>query len=591
MPDKPLTVFTYAASASLAAVALVYFFHPSYLFDGDTSQSSNARKKGIVGLQNPANDCFINCVLQSLAGLGDLRVFLIREIHRRELVSSEIYDTVPLHDLNGKLLNEQKMQGLQNGLVTKGLKDMIDRLNEKPIYRKTISANAFIRVLEHAFGSTISKSQQDAQEFLQLVAERLSEEYHAGTKARRRFADLAEKDQSNLPKEERDDVESQDEDGFSLEGKTETRVECEHCHFIPKAKPTSFVMLNLMVPQRASSTLNDCFDAHFKREFIDDYKCDKCRLVHALELYRAQKGNARSEAERTRLQSFITMIEEALEDDPETLPDKLILPDIKHAPKRKISRHVEITKFPRVLVIHLSRSIYDRYSYSMKNSARVTFPERFPLGGILRRRQYKLLGVITHKGTHNSGHYETFRRQHVYAPYSNPHANQDTGPYSTRSSLAPTPNSNPNEQPPLDTTAGQGSVSLAVPSGGDSESQTSPRTSGTHSLPSTPPSTAPEDAQVHHDNPKTAPVPTYVSKAAPVDKNATATDQYLSVPAENSPRAKDAAGREPSARLKRRKKPPVDRWWRISDDKIKECKTAEVLGMVREVYMLFYEME
>lgn len=44
------------------------------------------------------------------------------------------------------------------------------------------------------------------------------------------------------------------------------------------------------------------------------------------------------------------------------------------------------------------------------------------------------------------------------------------------------------------------------------------------------------------------------------------------------------------ARFKRKKK-TSDRWWRISDDKIKECNTVDVLGMQRDVYMLFYEME
>ena len=45
-----------------------------------------------------------------------------------------------------------------------------------------------------------------------------------------------------------------------------------------------------------------------------------------------------------------------------------------------------------------------------------------------------------------------------------------------------------------------------------------------------------------------------------------------------------------SSRLRRRRK-PNDRWWRISDEKIKECKTSDVLGMQKEVYLLFYEME
>src|SRR6201990_734246 len=92
MPDKQLTIATYAAGASLAAIALVYVFAPTYFIDGEGDQSSAAsRKKGVVGLFNPANDCFINSVLQALAGLGDLRLYLIRETHRRNLDGPRVY--------------------------------------------------------------------------------------------------------------------------------------------------------------------------------------------------------------------------------------------------------------------------------------------------------------------------------------------------------------------------------------------------------------------------------------------------------------------------------------------------------------------
>jgi ubiquitin carboxyl-terminal hydrolase 16 len=44
------------------------------------------------------------------------------------------------------------------------------------------------------------------------------------------------------------------------------------------------------------------------------------------------------------------------------------------------------------------------------------------------------------------------------------------------------------------------------------------------------------------------------------------------------------------SRLKRKQRNQHNRWWRISDDKIKESKTSDVLGMQREVYLLFYEI-
>ena len=71
MPDKPTTVVAYAAGASLAAIAAFYVFGPTFFIDGENSYNTNdGRKRTIIGLSNPANDCFINSVLQALAGLA-----------------------------------------------------------------------------------------------------------------------------------------------------------------------------------------------------------------------------------------------------------------------------------------------------------------------------------------------------------------------------------------------------------------------------------------------------------------------------------------------------------------------------------------
>ena len=69
---------------------------------------------------------------------------------------------------------------------------------------------------------------------------------------------------------------------------------------------------------------------------------------------------------------------------------------------------MRIAQYPAVLLLHLSRSVYA--SASSKNTARVQFGENLRLGGFVRR-DYQLVSVVSHKGGHNSGHYETFRRQ------------------------------------------------------------------------------------------------------------------------------------------------------------------------------------
>jgi ubiquitin carboxyl-terminal hydrolase 16 len=619
MQEKPSTVAAYAAGASLAAVALFYVFGPNYTIDGDESSDSN-RKKSIVGLSNPANDCFINSVLQALAGLGDLRVYLIRELHRRELDGPEIYNAVPRPDELSRAERPDKVRELQQGIITRALKEMLDRLNERPIYKKTISARSFIQALEFAFRTRISRNQQDAQEFLQIVLERLCDEYHAGVRARQRAlgpvtapagsgtekAAEAEPDENAAEVEVRIDDgspnglpaiidnklrEIDSEAGFPFEGKLESQIVCQHCQYQYRPTQTAFVNLTLQVPQKSSATLNSCFDGLLKTEYIDDFRCDRCRLQHAIELKTQERSKTYPEKEKERLDQEIVRIQEALESDPEDELEGIVMPPSELAPKRKIARHMRIVSFPKVIAIHLSRSIYDRNS-STKNAAKVSFPERLPLGGILTQTWYKLLAIVCHKGSHHSGHYESFRRNHLYAPFSTPEAFSSYAQSRVASenpSVAPSPRLAPRSTPDVDL-EGESSNLSSTPSS-TSLSNVSPGLSQL-SPPLPCPATSSSRRSVRSTNSRSStPQPNSGS-----DSNSPAPDQgrfstsSAPRPSRAIPRSSGETMSNVSSRLRRRRK-PNDRWWRISDEKVKECKTSDVLGMQREVYLLFYEME
>lgn len=164
------------------------------------------------------------------------------------------------------------------------------------------------------------------------------------------------------------------------------------------------------------------------------------------------------------------------------------------------------------------------------------------------RQGYRLLCMITHKGGHDSGHYECFRRQIVHRP-----------PYSTPTQKSTVPD--PATPEVLSTLAEGPTIRLVDP--GESALSASPTTvsSDLSSRPSSP-------------DVKSTP-------SSSISTNA-------SVPPSSVP---DGVADNALEINKMRKKHGNNKWWRISDEKIKETKTPDVLGMQKEVYLLFYERQ
>jgi ubiquitin carboxyl-terminal hydrolase 16 len=614
MPDKSVTVAAYAAGASLAAITFFYVFSPTFFIDGENSfNTSSGRKRGVVGLSNPANDCFINSVLQALAGLGDLRLYLIRELHRKQLDGQEIYESVPDDQDTEKVDNSHKIRELQQGPVTRSVKDMLDALNERPIYKKTISARPLIEALERAFKTRISRNQQDAQEFLQVVAERLCDEYHAAVKARKRAvlgrvaisearsseqqktSEKCDEKQASSPQidpqgyVEVSDSEhlaatllTTDDSRFPFQGRLESQIQCQFCRFKNKPSSSDFVTLTLNVPQKSSTTLDNCFDVLLKTEQINDFRCDKCRLGHALEVKTNELAKAKSENQITDLEEDASLLRKALEEDPESAPESVKLPPLEQAPLRNIKKYMRITSFPKLLAIHLSRSIFDPHSVSLKNAAKVSFPERLRLGGILDERWYKLLGIVCHKGNHNSGHYESFRRNHLYPPF----ATLDTFSACAAQSKSGSKVASPDPSPSIPALARTTEVGSPLSTASERSPVISTRSISSTSL-SSPPS-RPSSKQFL--GPAMASV---LPESVMSDRSKTST-RHRSIKSEASrPLSRISNGKSDTSEKSRlrRKRKSYDRWWRISDDKIKECKTSDVLAMQKEVYLLFYELE
>jgi ubiquitin carboxyl-terminal hydrolase 16 len=349
----------------------------------------------------------------------------------------------------------------------------------------------------------------------------------------------------------------------------------------------------------------------FKTEYIEGFKCEKCRLVHALNSYQEELAISNSEKFKATASNAIQKIQAAIDTNPEAEIHGVELPNTKFAPKRKIAKHVRITKFPKVMAIHLSRSIFEE-RLSIKNSAKVAFPERLPLGGLLDQRMYKLLSVVCHKGSHHAGHYESFRRQNLYPPFSTPNTFLAAGVYSK----PPTPNASRISTPLQQVVNGSNLDSGTIPSTPEllsppsASSSSLPLTNGRISRSSSPgvngrpqsatpgvagPTSAPRDTDAETSSIRSVARSARDSISSKLSRSRvrSTSDAPSSRPATNDSTARESALRSPASdgsRIRKRKN-PNNRWWRISDEKVKESKTSDVLGMQKEVYLLFYELD
>lgn len=213
--------------------------------------------------------------------------------------------------------------------------------------------------------------------------------------------------------------------------------------------------------------------------------------------------------------------------------------------------------YPNILVIHLSRSIYDYRSSSRKNGAKVAFPEDLQMGGIMNRQGYRLLCMVTHKGGHDSGHYECFRRQIVHRP-----------PYSTP---ILTPTISAPATPDVLSTPVEGSTIRLVDPKEDSPSFLSPGTT----------------VSVSPSN--TSSISSISARSTPSSSLSANPHRPNSSPSLAPDSTADNTSQKKVSVKKVRKKHVNNKWWRISDEKIKETRTPDILGMQKEVYLLFYE--
>ncbi|AET37416.1 putative ubiquitin-specific protease UBP16 Ecym_1166 [Eremothecium cymbalariae DBVPG len=622
----------------------------------DMFKSSPREDRYTTGLTNSRNDCFANSSIQALASLPALAEYLngVTEVVRSTRQALGLLvprdDAADFSDHGGMpskksaspftdpaavsancaAANGKEPEGnhvtpdllLPDLRMHEALSIMIHNL-QQPVKNYTqTSLQPLLHTLEQIHNAKISSGQNDAHEFSQILFETLEKE----RLALKTFLEKQQLSDIRIPE-------------FPFQGSLATNLICLRCNNSSKVNVHRFTMHSLPVPQMSSASLKDMmFDN--QTETIEGYSCISCRLRAILNNERQRDYHNVSQEERAKLDDLAKLLPRiCINDD---LPEPLELyvksyhKDGCHIPslKSRILKRTVVVSSPKVLLLHLSRSVFDGVTYT-KNSCNVLFPEDLILNEqeIKEDRciavhcvRYKLQAMIKHTGTHFQGHYEVFRHKPDFvkdlksravfissptvalpvctssstsknallsfaASYSTPITEAIDAVTTTSPAAETIPdttqcnnNNNPPQKPPRSSTLKR--IAHLMPS----KQQTTPsRTTDSsnsseqeiHPIPSSEVSSNPAVGQPHRPSSASSNMINTHSATA-----TTSTDDITDCPASITAPALSTPNPTTYRKIKHVSTHP---WWHISDTQVAERKTSELVAETKHVYMLYYQ--
>ncbi|ORX62259.1 cysteine proteinase [Hesseltinella vesiculosa] len=370
----------------------------------------------VSGLVNTGNSCYLNSVLQALSSLPFLHVYLeqLNQQHHPLPMSRALLRTLRL--LSRPLEEHQRLSAASSNYAFRPT-EMTQALSKHP--------------------RVISREQQDAQELFQVLTDTMDQERSSLSVKRRQPSGL--KELVSLFAKPSSNVEN------PFHGLFASRLSCTTCGYVEAIRHFSFNNIQLTLPQTPSATLDECLEEWTGLEYLEDVGCRKCSLHQTLAHVQTQVDNLKLLAKKegkdkkdrltnmVQLESQRRELETRLVAGADLTNDDLkkMIPNISIQTARGVSsKQAMFAKLPKILCFHVARSTLSPSGLVYKNKCQLTFPDLLdmqpfctngtmdtdatkPMSSVdpTSSCRYRLMSVIVHYGSHNYGHFITYKRQ------------------------------------------------------------------------------------------------------------------------------------------------------------------------------------